>query len=369
VSTVERNPLFEAAEEAARAFPVQWHREPGRLVGSLEGRNGSYAIIMMANTPALFDVRIAIVEEPRADAREQFDLLCMSLNHSTPTASYCLSSLVGAPVQSIATISLTRADAIDPLLVRNALRQCVRNAELIAPVIRAINDGGGLEDVAMHRQGAYVALVSGPGGLPDYLANEGPPPADDAGLIDACEAAVAAARWEAMRRAPGQLAVVCVESPTSGPVYSFVDVHQGSVVVSAYPLGPEGRVPAERRPAVADLMNRILDRGVPFALSLDLEGGAVLSRSFLDLNGLAEIPPHETLCDVIFQASAGAVGYLEAITRVAYDGVDPQEALADQEARLAGMLRAMQADSAPTEIEGLRSPTGNRLRLRRRPTG
>jgi hypothetical protein len=369
VTTVGRNPLFEAADQAARSFPVSWQREPGRIVGSLVGRNGTYAIIMTAKTPALFDVRIAIVEQPRPDARAQFDLLCMSLNHATPTASYCVSSLVGAPVQSIATIALSRAAEIDPMLVRNALRQCVRNAELIAPVIRAINEGAGLADVPMHRQGAYVRLCSAPDGLPDYLANEGPPPAADARLIDECHAAASGAGWEALRRAPGQLAVVCVASPSNGPVYSFVEVHQGSLVVSAYPLGPERDVPAARRPAVAHLLNRILDRGVPFSLSLDLEHGAVLSRCFLDLNGLAEIPPHASLCDMIFQASAGAISYLEAIGRVAFEGVDPERALAEQEAKNAGMLRDLDDGSELYAVEGLRGTGDSSLRLRIRQRG
>ena len=74
-------------------------------------------------------------------------------------------------------------------------------------------------------------------------------------------------------------------------MHSLVDVHERSLIVSSSPFGDDLKVPEDRRTAVAVLLGRILQIGMPFGLALDLETGDVVARSFLELSGVARSRP------------------------------------------------------------------------------
>jgi hypothetical protein len=323
VSSLEHESLFMAAVRAAESLPVVWRREQQRLIGTLDREHGTYIVSIFAH-PRLFDVRIAVVEAVADDATEQIGLLCAEANRTLPTASFYLSGLAGGAVQSAATIALDLFDDVpEARLLGNVLEECLQNAELIAPMIGSVNHGRTVAD----------AMRSGLDALAGRTTRPNDAPVSDVGLIDACCVATHASGWETLRRNMTQMAVVCSLAGSGEQAPTFVEAHEGSLHVSAYILEPKWRVPAERRSAVAELLNQFLDLGAPFGLSLDRDTGDVRTRSFLDIRGLAAVPPRDLLRDVIFQAGGGALIYLDAIRRVAHEGVDPAVALADHRAR------------------------------------
>jgi hypothetical protein len=322
VSSLEPQSLYEAAVTAAESLPVSWRREQQRLSGTLDREHGTYILSIFAH-PRLFDVRIAVVEAVADTATEQIGLLCAEANRTLPTASFYLSGLAGGAVQSAATIALDLFDEVpEARLLGNVLEQCLRNAELIAPMIGAVNVGRPLAEAMRTARDAVL----------DDPLREDVAPVSDVALIDACCVATHASGWETLRRNMTQMAVVCSLPDSGEQAPTFVEAIDGALHVSAYILEPQWRVPADRRVAVATLLNRFLDLGAPFGLSLDRDTGDVRTRSFLDIRGLADVPPRDLLRDVIFQAGGGALVYLEAIRRVAHEGADPAVALAEHRA-------------------------------------
>jgi hypothetical protein len=327
--------LYEAAAFAAESLPASWTRTgQDRLLGQLVGNHGRYRIGLSTVAGRLFHVKVSALDAVPAEAVERVNLVCMDANWQMPTAGFSYSPAGDGSVMAQAAIALDRcAEVPDARLYRNLLKQCVLNSELLRLVIEAANKGTSVEDARSFRAELFRALYLGElGGLPPWLAPEGPAPSPS-GIIDACQEAATAAGWEWARRAPDQLIMVCAGSPATGAVHTDVDVHEHSLIVSSHPFGPDLLVPEERRTAVAVLLNRILESGVPFGLALDLQTGDLVARSFLDLAGVAAIPSPELLCDVIFQSAAGAFLYLEPLVAVAHEGADPDDALAAHVAR------------------------------------
>ncbi|MEO9176199.1 MAG: hypothetical protein ABI317_11865 [Gaiellales bacterium] len=336
MSSAKRNSLYEAAVFAAGSLPASWTRTgQDRMLGQLAGSHGRYRIGLSTVAGRLFHVKVSALDAVPAEAVERINLVCMDANWQMPTACFSYSPAGDGSVMAQAAIALDRCVEVpDERLYRNLLGQCVLNSELLWLVVEAVNKGTSVEDARAFRSELFRALFLGElGGLPTWLRPEGPPPAAPEQLIDACAAAATAAGWEQARRAPDQLIMVCAGSPATGPVHTDVDVHEQSLIVSSHPFGPGLLVPEERRPAVAVLLNRILESGVPFGLALDLQSGDLVARSYLDLAGVPAIPSPELLCDVIFQSAAGAFLYLEPLVAVAHEGADPDEALAQQVAR------------------------------------
>ena len=116
---------------------------------------------------------------------------------------------------------------------------------------------------------------------------------------------------------------------------TFIDALDGVLIASAYAFGPDRNVPAARRPAVSDLLNRMLGDGAPYALALDPESGAVASHGFLDVTGAAAVPAPGVICDLVARAMEGALDTRTPVMRVAHDAVAPARALAESGA---GML-------------------------------
>jgi hypothetical protein len=211
-----------------------------------------------------------------------------------PTAGFFLSEGYGGSVVSSATIASDRFTGIPgAMMLQNTIRECVLNAELLAPTVQAAIDGRPI-------------APSTPGDIPDYAWPSGWAPAPDRQLIDACDEAVRSSGWQTVRRLPGQLVV---EEDT------FVDVHGGSLIVTSYAGDP---VHAERRGEVATLLNGLLDEGAPFGYALDPERGEIATRCVLELRGLESIPAPGMLCDVISRAAAGARVHADKIQRAAY---------------------------------------------------
>jgi hypothetical protein len=298
--------LFEAATVAASVLPVSWQRQGSVLRGLLDGQHDRYDVTVATHRSHVFIVRVVAQASVPAEAVERLGLLCMDATWTMPTAGFFYSEGTGTVV-SAATLTFNHSDEVPhPTILRNTIRECVLNAELLARVRPMVVDGSSIAEAREFRSRLFPALAAGElGGMPRYLAEPGPAPADDTLLIDACEAAARDRGWQLQRRSRDQLVV---QGET------FVDVHAGCLVVSSYP-GVEVR--PDRRAAVAGLLNRLLDEGTPFTLALDLELGAVVARSFLDVRGLGSIPPPDLLCDVIFQAGGGARVHLEAIERAA----------------------------------------------------
>jgi hypothetical protein len=343
VSTGPRDTLFQAALAAAESLPASWKRTgQDRLLGQVAGVQGRYRIGISTVAGRLFHVKVSSLEPVPAAAVERINLLCMDANWQMPTAGFSYSPAGDGSVMAQATIALDRcAETPDARLYRNLLRECVLNAELLALVVQAVSKGTSVEQARRFRGELFPELFRGQlGGLPPWLRPDGAPPATGTQVIDACQAAAGAAGWEWARNAPGQLVTVVAGSPATGAVHTLVDVHDRSLIVSSHPFGPDLLVPEDRRTAVAVLLNRILQIGVPFALALDLQTGDVVARSFLELTGVETIPPAELLCDVIFQSAAGAFLYLEPLVAVAHEGVDPDEALAQHAARQQAARRA-----------------------------
>ena len=301
--------LFEAAEAAASFLPVSWQRDDVLLQSELEGRHGSYEITVATPRAQVFLVRVVSRAVIPPEATERAGLLCMDASWTMPTSGFFYSHAVGDAVVSAATLTFNHLDEVpDPTILRNTIRECLLNAELLSPVVAQIVRGCSIEQARELRHRLFPLLAAGEsGGVPDYLRPVGVAPADDAELIDACEVAASGSGWETSRRSASQLVV---------GADTFVDVHAGCLIVSAYP-GVDVR--PDRRGAVAALLNQLLDAGTPFNLALDLDRGTVVARSFLDVRGLASIPRAALLCDVIFQAGAGARAHLAEITRVADD--------------------------------------------------
>jgi hypothetical protein len=328
--------LYDAAAFAAGSVPASWTRTgQDRAFGQLTGNHGRYRIGLSTVAGRLFHVKVSALASVPAEAVERINIVCMDANWQMPTSAFSYSPAGDGSVMAQASIALDRCSTVpDARLYRNLLRQCVLGSELLSLVVEAVGKGTSVEDARTFRGELFPALYSGElGGLPAWLAPEGPPPAANDRLIDACQDAAMAAGWEFARNAPDALVMVCAGSPATGAIHTNVDVHEHSLIVSSHPFGPDLLVPEDRRTAVALLLNRILEGGVPFGLALDLLTGDVVARSFLDLSGVAAVPSPELLCDVIFQSAAGAFLYLEPLVAVAHEGVDPDEALAQHAAR------------------------------------
>jgi hypothetical protein len=336
VSSADHDPLYDIAVAATGSIPATWRRTgPQRLLGQLRGVHGSYRIGISTIGGRLYHVKVSSLTPVPEPAVARIDALCMDANWQMPTAAFSYSAAGDGAVMTQAAIALDRTRNLpDPALYRNLLRECILNSELLAKVVDAVNLGCSIEDARTFRAQLYPELYQGRlGGLPAYLTPSGTTPASPSGLIAACEAATISAGWETLRPAPEQLIVVCAGSPATGPVHTVVDVHGRSLIFSSQPFSSELLVPEHRRPAVSELLNRILAIGVPFGLALDLQSGSVVARSFLELSGVAQAPSPELLCDVIFQSAAGAFLYLDPIVAVAHEGADPKAALAEHVAR------------------------------------
>ena len=329
--------LFDVAVAASGSLPAAWQRAgQDRLLGALQGVHGRYAVSIATVGDRLLHVKVGRDAPVPPDAAERVELLCADANWQMPTAAFHYTPTGHGHVITQAAIALDRTAGLpDPALYRNLLRECVLNAELLCLVTDSVVKGTSIEQARVFRHELFPVLFRGElGGLPAWLAPAGPPPTGAEALIDACQAAVAAAGWQTARNSANQAVVVCAGSPATGPVHSLVDVHERSLIVSSSPFGDDLKVPEDRRDAVSVLLGRIMGIGTPFGLALDLATGDVVTRSFLELSGIAEVPPPELLCDVIFQSAAGALLYLDPIVAVAHEGAAPDEALAAHAARL-----------------------------------
>jgi hypothetical protein len=292
-SQAHETALDEAAVAASEALPISWERAPGLLEGELEGCRERYHVAIATARGRIFAVRVVSHAAVPAEKAAEVGAICMDANWTMPTAGFFLSEGYGGSVVSAATIASDRFTGIpDPMMLQNTIRECVLNAELLAPTVQAAIAGRPI-------------APSSPGEIPDFAWPSGWAPAPDRALIDACDEAARASGWQTVRRLPGQLVV---EEDT------FVDVHTGSLIVSSYAGEP---VRPERRSEVAGLLNSLLDEGAPFGYALDPERGEIATRCVLELRGLESVPAPGMLCDVISRAAAAARVHADRIQRVA----------------------------------------------------
>jgi hypothetical protein len=305
------DPLFEAAEDAARVLPIAWRRNGDLLQGGFDGNQGSYAVTVATPGGSAFLVRAVRAEPIPDEAAERVELLCMDWNWAMPNTCFFFSRGFGGRVVSAASIGRREFDGVpEPPTLENTIRGCLLHAELVTHAVQGAVEGDSLTESTMFRTHVLPRLLDGEAhGVPECLEPRGPQPASDEQLIDACEAAARAAGWQAFRRADDQLVVQGA---------TFVDVHMGCLIVSSYPC--DDQIRPERRTAVASLLNQLLDRGAPFGLALDLAGGTVAGRTTLDLRGRASIPSHAELRDVIVSGGEGSLYHVAEIERVAGSG-------------------------------------------------
>jgi hypothetical protein len=342
--TLERpsEALALAAQKAAAAIPAIWqHREPGWMQGMLQGRNGLFSVDMMTLTPGIFLLQVASGETAAPDRLPEIAMLCMELNRTLPTGGLRLSAKLEGAVISSATLRLERSERVpEPALLENLLRQTILNAELVTPMITDVNSGRPVSEAIERGIERFAANHGTAQDISRFLRFAAGPPTSDEALSEACEAACQAAGSRVLRRSPHQIIVSSHRGPTGNIIATFVDAEHGNLYASTYLLDQEQWVPPKRRPAVAQLLNAILDLGVPYGLALDLDTGNVRSRGFLSLRGLPTMPPPGLLCDVIAQSAMGATVYIDAITRTAHSDVDPIHALRDSEAARIAQRRA-----------------------------
>ncbi|HEY1479481.1 MAG TPA: hypothetical protein VGF46_05595 [Gaiellales bacterium] len=333
MSPLARDQLFEAVELAATVLPVPWTHGRDRLDGTLEGHHGTYDITLEVPDAREFRVRVASHERVPAAVAEQVDLLCMDAAWGMPTAGFYLSQRAGGAVVAAATIALNRYDEVPgPTILRNTIRECVLNAELVSLLAKAVVQGCTIDEARAHRPQLFESLAAGElGGMPAFCIPVGWAPADDHRLMDVCETAAAQADWATFRRADDQLVV-------GGETY--VDLYDGCLIASTY---SHEDVPAHRRSEVAKLLNRLLDDGAPFNLAIDLQTGTVVTRTVLDLRGLESLPHATLLCDVIYRSGAGSRVHRDAIARVADDRIDPSRPFGGGGTSLRDRLQATRA--------------------------
>jgi hypothetical protein len=291
------SPLGAAAQDAVSFLPTDWHAGDGYLRGTFEGCHDTYDITIATPNENVFLVRAAASGEVPDDSTDAVGMLCTDTGWYIPNAGFFVAAGAGNAVTSAATLAFDAVDtSLDPLILRSAVRECLLNAELLAPVVQAVvKDGLTIPQARSLRTRMYQGYGMGElTGLSPLLASPGPAPATDVQVIDACETAARGLGWDVIRRAPDQIVV------NGG---TFVDVHRGALIVSTYQIDP---VRPERRVAVSRLLNELLGEGAPFGLVLDLDGGAVCARCSLELGGLSALPPASVLTDVIFQSGSGA---------------------------------------------------------------
>jgi hypothetical protein len=294
---VANSPLSTAARDAVSFLPIDWRPGDGYLRGTFKGCHDTYDVTIATPNDNVFLVRAAAWSEVPDDSTDTVGMLCADTSWYIPNAGFFVAAGAGNAVTSAATLAFDQFDAsLDPLILRSAVRECLLNAELLAPVVQAVvKDGLTIPQARLFRTRMYQGYGMGElTGLSPLLAPPGLAPATDVQVIDACETAARSLGWDVFRRSPDQIVV------NGG---TFVDVNRGALIVSTYEIDP---VRPERRLAVSRLLNELLGEGAPFGLVLDLDGGAVCARTSLELGGLRALPPASVLTDVIFQSGGGA---------------------------------------------------------------
>jgi hypothetical protein len=157
---------------------------------------------------------------------------------------------------------------------------------------------------------------------------------DDVALINHVVTALAAEESypPARRTGPTQLWVALPNSTTGyDEGAGYVDVADGEVLVSCYPLPP---IPEGRIRAVAELMNLIARTGVPFRLALDLENRVVSLRNIIHI-GTVSLGRDQMLRGLILGVVNSCALYERPLHDVAFESVKPAAALAAVERILA----------------------------------
>ena len=259
---------------------------------------------------------------------------------------YVVASEDGCRVVSAATVGMHDSTLMVPVpLLETLVLRAVRAGVIATPAVQALVSGVAPED-AVSIADSFDDAVS-PNEQPNWEAE-----VDDSRLIDDAQAAMKNLTVaEVTRRTPTQL---FFGSPLAngGFVASYVDAIDGNLLATCYPLGP---IPAERLQPVALAMNLIAATGVAFTLALDLEGGLVRFKNGFSFRGVRD-KRKAVLEGVIDQVVSAPLLYTRLLNQVAFEGVDPAEALTETERLFKdfrdspeALLRALNDDAMPED--------------------
>jgi hypothetical protein len=270
---------------------------------------------------------LALGEDLRVpfEARDEVAMFCVLANRFFRSWNLYLQRFdTGEYVNSVGSfIARESREIVPPDLIETMVLRSVKAAVVSAPAIRALLDGRTATEAL-----AIADEYDDEFGAIDHLEGRPANPLTNVELVDDAVAALAPIQITGMvRHGPTRLLLIDDHSDDElTPRSLYVDAVDEEVVVNAYPIAPD--IPEERLPPMAELMNLIATRQVGFALALDQENGIVRlsnSASFAAVNaGRAPL-----LRDLILGVWAAADVYQQALHQVAYELIDPAEALAE----------------------------------------
>jgi hypothetical protein len=159
---------------------------------------------------------------------------------------------------------------------------------------------------------------------------------DDRGvfLIDQAIEAVKALEWPASRSRPTQL-TLGLTTPNGSDHVVIVDAVDSCVHATAYARLTDASepepFPGERVTAVAELLNLIGATGVPVGFALDLDRRVIRIRNEVHVFPGTTDDPKPMLCDLITTVAGASVMYAPALRRVAFEGLAPDQVIAEVE--------------------------------------
>jgi len=324
-----RQMLGDVAGTATATIPADWKQHDAHLVGLLKGAHGTYVAVVDTSSDPLVRVEVALPESVPAGLESKLAEACVQANRDwLGSRLSCTQRYGGALVSEASLVVGPHAREIDPAFVRALLVRCITTAASIPPLVSAIERGvtpydapSFASDTALLQSGACYPVA----------------PAADADLMDACLAAAHSAEWPARRadtafgNGANSAHFIVARDDDSHPPIATVEPRGGCLYATTVVLSPEERqrVPAERLPAVAQLLNGLANVTSLCGFALDFKEGFVRTDLVLDTVGCASPPSRETLLDFIFQAATSGASFREIIVSVAHQGADPGAALAE----------------------------------------
>ena len=308
---------------------ARWRRHDGHLVGLLKGAHGGFVTIVDTTAAPLLRVEVVLPESVPAGLEARVAEACLQANRDWAGARLYWTRRFDGAVCSEASLTVgPHATAIDPLVVRALLLRCIATAASIPALVSAVERG-----VSPYDAPSFAADNQ----LLAFAVNAPGAPATDEELIESCLAAAEAVGWPARCVDTAQAnspncAHFIIEHPGAGPAIATVEVTGGCLHASTIILSPEDRqrVPVDRRPAVAELLNGLANRTSRCAFALDLDEGFVRTGLILDTAGCTTAPSASSCATSSCRPRAGAL-FRDMIVRVAHRGVEADEALTDFE--------------------------------------
>jgi len=111
----------------------------------------------------------------------------------------------------------------------------------------------------------------------------------------------------------------------------FIDFMGGNVLATSYVFRDDQVPPPSRRPALAELINRIAASGVPFSFGLELDSCVVRLKTYAPLDGTTIAERAIVAFDAIQMAAGGTHHYSPVFRRVGSTAIAPASALAAHE--------------------------------------